>query len=506
MDHCLNDALYIRFRNLLQQRCGLFYPEQKRADLLHGLNLAIGVSGHQNLEELYQDIVDKGPAWDIVLAHLTIGETSFFRNRPQFEALRQHILPELFKQRASSHTMRIWSAGCASGEEPYSIAMLLTDMLPHDTSWTITILATDINPHFLSRAREALYGEWSFRDLDEQIKQRFFTSEQRRWRLNSDIRRMVHFSRLNLVEPCYPSIANGTFALDMILCRNVTIYFEESTTRQIIERFYRALVPGGWLIVGHAEPQSSIYHQFEAHNFPNAVVYRKPLNTPLFIVDPQFAEGKSKTVQTEKTKHQVEQAPISKIPAPQAPAVSVHLSDLTPEVKRNPQPPRPDLWLQVRALLQQGKKQAAEPMLHDLLAAQPDHSDAHLALARLSADSGDWELARTHAEQTIDLDPLRIEAHYLLAQVYEHLGQDDDALACYRRTVYLDRTFVMGILGMAHTWHRLGRFSEARRNYRNALKQLHRLSPSEMLLCADGSTAQEITSYINRQLQTVPEV
>jgi chemotaxis protein methyltransferase CheR len=282
IDSQLDDILYARFRDLLRERCGLDYPERKRADLAHGLRQTLAASKHPDLAALYEDAAAGGPGWEAIVAHLTVGETYFFRNAPQFEALRQHILPELIQRRQATRHLRIWSAGCATGEEPYSIAMTLTDLLPVDELWQASILATDINPLFLARARDGLYSNWSFRETPDAVRERFFTPEQNRWRLHPAIRQMVTFARLNLAEPCFPAILNGTYAQDIILCRNVTIYFDEATTRQLIERFHGALLPGGWLIVGHAEPQASAFPQLELHNFPQTVVYRKRLDAPVF--------------------------------------------------------------------------------------------------------------------------------------------------------------------------------------------------------------------------------
>ena len=177
MEPQLNDDLYMRFRDLLISRSGLFYPQHKRDDLEHGLSLALKATGLKTLAELFSDAVNNGPSWEVVLTHLTIGETNFFRNKPQFEALQHHIFPEIFERRAALRSIRIWSAGCATGEEPYSIAMLLQKMLPDIADWHISILATDINPDFLLRAREGLYGNWSFRDTNGDVTERSFTQK-----------------------------------------------------------------------------------------------------------------------------------------------------------------------------------------------------------------------------------------------------------------------------------------------------------------------------------------
>jgi chemotaxis protein methyltransferase CheR len=467
----LTDELYLRFRDLLRTRCGLFYPEQKRNDLAHGLQLVLNSSGHANMAALYADAIVGGSAWEAILAQLTIGETYFFRNRPQFEALRQHILPEITARRASIRSLRMWSAACATGEEPYSLAMTLQDLLAEREPWHTTILATDINPVFLARAREALYGEWSFRETTAALRARFFQQEGNRWRIVPAIRQMVSFARLNLVEPCYPSITTGTSALDLIICRNVTIYFDAATTQQIVERFFQALTPGGWLIVGHAEPQASIYRQFETHNFPDTVVYRKPLSAPLFVSIPQT------------------------LPTPVTPA---------------PQP-----WQAARSVLGLNEKpssttsQTILPKQECDSKGQPSRMDdkagakraAELDLARQCADRGQWAEAEAHYDQVIRRDPLCVEAHYLLAQIHEQQGRLDMALAAYRRTVYLDRSFVLGMIGLGNIWRQIGHAAKARRFYQNALQYLGQISLDAPIHGAEGGTAGALIALVSQYIQ-----
>ncbi len=562
----LTDGLYVLFRDLLLRRAGLFYPEHKRDDLVHGLTLAMKEGGYRNLSELYAETIKEETVWEAVLVHLTIGETSFFRNRPQFEAMRKQIFPDLFERRADLRTLRIWSAGCATGEEPYSIAMLLRDMKSDIDEWNISILGTDINPQFLLRAREGLYGNWSFRELSDDLKARFFQEEKNRWRLSADVRKMVVFNRLNLAEPVFPSITNGTSALDMILCRNVTIYFDEVTTRQIVGRFFHALSPGGWLIVGHAEPQASMYHQFEVHNFPNTVIYRKRIDAPLFALGlsllPTSDCGSKTTLEPARKKlpdddsskeivlapsrtsatsspTSTPSAPTS-VPSPastpSAPTsvLSSHPSSRVPSGKESTpsqqttrtassgttsatKPPLKEelclssssvvstdintLWMDVRVRLSRGDKTGAEQVLNDLLRVAPNHVEARAILGRIYADRGEWACAHYHCKAALESDPLHIDSRYILAQIYEHEEQFDEALVEYRRVVFLDRHHVPGILGMGNVWRQMGRMDDARRSYRNALKQLARLSPSARVPSSDGATASELVAYVTRQLQ-----
>ena len=221
---------YERFRDLVLERSGLYFSEDKRQALRRGLAEALEASTCAGLDEYYELLRSSPsthPEWDLVVSALTVGETYFFRNKGHFDALAKHILPEIIAQREhSSRRIRIWSAGCATGEEPYSVAIALRELIPNLESWNILILATDINRDALRKAREGLYGAWSFRGVERCIQDRYFRlNGKKQFAIADGIKRLVTFDYLNLVEDRYPSLANNTNGMDVILCRNVTIYF-----------------------------------------------------------------------------------------------------------------------------------------------------------------------------------------------------------------------------------------------------------------------------------------
>lgn len=515
----LSDNLYLLFRELLRSRSGLDYPEQKRDDLEHGLTLAMHACGLPDLDKLYTKALSNEKVWETILNQLTIGETSFFRNRPQFEALQKAVIPELLERRANTRNLRIWSAGCATGEEPYSLAILLRETIPNIAEWHISILATDINTVFLERARQGIYSSWSFRDNPEDFRMRYFTQEKNRWIINPEIRSMVAFNRLNLVEPVYPSLATGTSALDMIVCRNVTIYFDERTTCQVVQRFYHALAPGGWLIVGHSEPQTHVYRQFEVFNFPNAIFYRKPLDTPLFSSPDEIL----RLITTDcLSSSQRSRGPVA---GPSGAFPSAAKEHLLPATRPHPMrpgselvsghrdsslsPPIPsssELWSAITASLKQGNSTRAEELLNTLLEVHPDHVEALTTLGTLYADRGEWACAQSYCERAIHSNPLHIKAHYILAQIHEHQRQYEAALSEYRRVVFLDPQHVMGMLGMANVWRQLGRLDNARRRYRNVLKLLTTYAPHTIVPESGGATAGELAAFAARQTQLLKEV
>src|SRR3990170_706501 len=276
----LPDSLLSRLSDFLESQVGLHFPRERWRDLERGIAAASRESGYSEAEVFIHWLLSAPltrTQIEGLASHLTVGETYFFREKRSLDILEQQILPELLRARAQTEKhLRIWSAGCCTGEEPYSIAMLLDRLIPDFEKWNLTILATDINPHFLRKAARGVYGAWSFRDTPGWIKDRYFNRRQDgRFEIQPRIRRMVTFSYLNLAEDAYPSLVNGTNAMDVILCRNVLMYFAQQRARKVVDKLQRSLVDGGWLITSPAETSTVLFSAFTAVEFPGAFLYRK---------------------------------------------------------------------------------------------------------------------------------------------------------------------------------------------------------------------------------------
>jgi chemotaxis protein methyltransferase CheR len=214
---------------------------------------------------------------DALVPGITIGETSFFRHREHFDALRDVVLPDLADRNNPIRQLRIWCAGCADGAEPYSLSILLQrEWAERLTGWNISILGTDIGKPCLQAAREARFEEWSLRATPESMRQACFEQDGKQWSLSPRYRAGVSFQLHNLVDDPYPP--PGSFgAFDLIVCRNVMIYFAPDLMRQILERFHRCLTPGGWLLVGPSEPNMTHFGAFRAVNAPGVTLYQRPV-------------------------------------------------------------------------------------------------------------------------------------------------------------------------------------------------------------------------------------
>lgn len=300
MTESISNISLSRLSELISSHMGLHFPTDRWPDIQRGIRSAAREFGFNDAESciqwLFSSPLNRNQI-EILASHITVGETYFFREKQLFDILGEHILPELIHlRRKPDRLLRIWSAGCATGEEPYSIAILLSNMIPDIKDWNVTILATDINPRFLEKASTGLYKEWSFRKTPSELKEKYFTkAKENCFKIHPQIMKMVRFSYLNLAEDTYPSLLNDTNAMDLIFCKNVLMYFNPEHQKKVIRKLYQALVDGGWLAVGPSETSQILFSKFVNVNFPEAILYRKDLHKkvqyqvrPAQVFEPAF--------------------------------------------------------------------------------------------------------------------------------------------------------------------------------------------------------------------------
>jgi chemotaxis protein methyltransferase CheR len=274
----MTDEEFTLLRDLIYNYSGLFFTEDNRFLLERRLAPRLG---HHQLATFYEyyyylryDINREQELSDI-MDLLTTNETYFFRESFQLKAFSEEIIPEICaaKSAQGDRTLRIWSAGCSTGEEPYTIAMLLIER-PELTGWKIEIVGTDISQRVLHHARKGVYGNSSFRVTEPKYKTRYFQEHDGGYRVIDRIRDLVTFSRLNLFDQNRYLFLGK---MDIIFCRNVIIYFDQPAKKRVMEHFYGTLNPGGFLLLGHSESLMNITTAFRLRHFKNDMVYEKPL-------------------------------------------------------------------------------------------------------------------------------------------------------------------------------------------------------------------------------------
>ncbi len=527
---------YLRFRDLVLKRSGLHFSEKKKVDLEAGILKALGasslVSGNDgyDLDKYYDLLSNKNnPAGQAEMQRLvnilTIGETHFFRNQPQFNALANDVLPALIKhKRAAANAvgpgiqpqLRIWSSGCSTGEEPYSLAILLKELLPDIDNWQILILATDINQVSLERARQAAYSDWSFREpRAKTMRPRYFTWDPKikRYRLQNDIKQMVDFASLNLIEDNYPAIYNNTVSMDLVLCRNVTIYFTETITRQVIKQLYDALVEGGWLVVGHSEPSLVVYRAFRTVTFPNALLYQKtsqptpwPDNWASLTRNKKPEEQKQTSVQEALTRPLASLSSLVKDGEIITDSGDVSSHPVSPPTSAGspllrhiiPSPPDVDHYEIAQKLLNHGHTTEAIDALHRKLATDPDFAPAHSLLGKTYADLGLWAEAERWCRSALELDKLLAEPYHILSLVYQQTDKFDAAINMLKKIVYLERDAPLSHFNLATLYKETGHLKRAKRAYQNVAKLLEKRPPADVIPNSGGVTAKRLLETTQR--------
>lgn len=479
------DSLASPLSELVAARTGLYFPPERWGDLERGIAAAAPDFNFPDGESCARWLLSDPPAGntnarrmnarnvdEVLASRLSIGETYFFRERHSLEIIGEQVLPQLLQARCHERRLRIWSAGCSTGEEAYTIAILLDRLIPDLETWNITILATDFNPEFLRKAAQGVYGEWSFRDVPGWLREKYFTRKKDgRFEILPRIRKRVTFSYLNFADDVYPSLSNNTGAMDIIFCRNVLMYFTAQRAKQVAGNFHRALVEGGWLVVSPAETSNTLFTPFAPVEFPGAVLYRKTADVgsqPLVVgypVLPLFEAAEA-------------------------------MPSMTPVALAEPAP----------AIL-------PEPPDEKTADANPAAARVHQAgdrrlpsrMARDCANRGRLDEALEWCEQALAADKLNPAHHYLLATILQEQGQHDAAIQSLMRALYLDPDFVLAHFALGNLHQSQGRYRQARRHFENVLLLLRLHPPDETLPEADGLTAGRLAEISTALLESLPQ-
>ncbi|MEW6492071.1 MAG: protein-glutamate O-methyltransferase CheR [Cyanobacteriota bacterium] len=278
----LNESLIQAFIRLISKHTGLEIRERDKNALSEKISLRMKALKLKLPENYYQllnlSTQESYQEWKSLITLLTNIESYFFRDQEQFSLLRTHILPELIKRKQTDKILRICSAGCSSGEEPYSLAILLKELLPDLEQWNVMIFGIDINQEAIQKAKTGIYRPWSFRRVDGEIVQRYFQVVNNEYHLSSSIKQMVKFQTVNLAKDLFPQPNTELRELDLIICRNVFIYFESSAIANVLNKFHDSLHPLGYLVTGHSELYGQNLSQFQTKVFPESVVYQRIAN------------------------------------------------------------------------------------------------------------------------------------------------------------------------------------------------------------------------------------
>jgi chemotaxis protein methyltransferase CheR len=272
LSHGLSEHELNEIRMLIEERTGIWFDESRERFFSTRVKEHLRAKGLDRGTDLLRAIRKSNVDYEALLEGLLTQETSFFRYPSVYHAFEKRVLPELLVKKfwKNPRTLRIWSAGCSTGEEPYSIAITIADSVSFSDSWNVEILATDVGRHALKLAERGVYSGRSLGSVSPEQLSRHFTKGSDGYQVKPRLRKLVTFTQMNLASAVYVG------RMDMIFCMNVLIYFSEERRRTLVQRFYDTLEPGGYLFLGHSESISKMPVKFQAIVLNDCILYRKP--------------------------------------------------------------------------------------------------------------------------------------------------------------------------------------------------------------------------------------
>lgn len=509
------DPSYATLKDVVVRATGLAYYEDKDDLFRERLQRRLVANGIDNFAD-YLRLITGARAdraeFEGLVADLTIGETCFFRDPAQLAVLRNHVLPECLDNNACGKILKIWSAGCSTGAEPYSIAILLAEMLGAGAdNWQVRIVGTDINLAYLEHARQGLFGDWAVRNVPEGLRHQYFSRSGRFWRVRDCFRRHVSFVPHNLSQDTFPPVAAGITEFDVVLCRNVMIYFSDETNRRLVDSFEQSIRPGGWLLLGPAEASFYLNERFAPTSIDGAHVHRKQTH-------PEAPERATTQERGEPVSgHASRQAPARRRSA----RSSVRAGQISQRSEQSPlararthaEPLERPGWLERPEDGLDGQPEAPPPFAANPVAAaaaeHPRNAKVCPAVAEPSpledimalANRGAWSLVAERCRGRLHAAPFDTGAYYYLAIGLQGMGAIAEAEDALRRAIYLDRDLALAHyqLGVHHA--QAGDPVGSERFFRNTERILERLDDASIVSFCGQVRALDLRRIVTLQLE-----
>ncbi|MBI5249377.1 MAG: chemotaxis protein CheR [Desulfomonile tiedjei] len=502
MSDLIPEVLLSKLSEIVLSNMGLHFPKEKWQDLRRAVDKAasaLGFGTPLTCAEWLLEVPENESRIEALTKYLTIGETHFFRDGKLFQALEEQLIPEFASSyRASNRTLRIWSAGCATGEEPYSIAITVSRLLADLIGWNINILATDINKEFLRRAGDGVYGEWSFRSVPEGIRESYFETHKDEARILPGIKNMVRFAHHNLVKDAYPLVWHDNEPMDIIFCRNVIMYFTPERQEEIVNKLCHCLGDGGLLVVSPAEASSVTNPHLVPVNYPGVILFRKDRSAsemPVF-------------------KPELFCQPLVPLPAP-APALAPdHWAETFPDpvfdFLESDLEPEPELvevmdveqeltpYVEGLRLYEQGLyDEAVKQLLIEVSSNGFRHSGtATSLLTRAYANQGKLDEALAWSEKAVAADKLNAEYHHLHAAILQEMEKNQEAVVSLNRAVFLNPNLVAAHFALGNLLLGMGNRKQSDRHFKTALNILANYHEEDAVPFTEGMSAGRLTEII----------
>lgn len=518
----MTQAIWEQLRKLIADRIGFTVRQQdikyfklkiedrirqlKLANLIEYYNL-LKNSTQKNKSSLFKQTLAQ-KEWIILANIITNGESFFFRGRGQFDLIANTILPKIIaekiraKKQGESNflSLKIWSAGCSTGEEVYSLAMVINELIADPAQWNIAIIGTDINQDFLESARKGIYKQWSFRLTDSLFKSKYFIKEKDYWQIKPHLKTMVNFYQDNLMD--VNKVSHHNYSIDFVLCRNVFIYFDLDSIAKAVQKITNTLRSGAYFMSGHAELQGIKLKDFQPISFPESVVYQylpqlesvtlsvedfdlvNNYASPNNIVKPQLLIQKSNDL-------------ILKVP-------DTETSNLKPTEKEktttDKQPNYSIVIDRMHILLDKGDYDAIIKQGKDFIENNCYGKELFYLIAQAYANKGNLEKAKQNCDRALEIDYTYIAPLFLLSQIAEAEDNYSKVKELLKKIIYLEPLSIAAYLDLADIYSKDNEVSRSKKMYRTAYDILNQ-SPQQQYIEYQGKKRVcDLIAYVKHKL------
>jgi chemotaxis protein methyltransferase CheR len=474
-----------QFRTLVNNRCGLYFKDYDLRDLENAISQrieALKIDSPAAYYNLLSFSERKEDEFRELLNILTVNHTYFFRNEPQFKVLKEKILPEIisgklkgsFFSKADAQekpVLRIWSAGCSTGEEPYSIAMIMRELIPDIENWDIQIIASDASENALAKARKGVYSSNSVAHVSQDYLKKHFSQEvrgrEKRYVISEDIKRMISFAFFNLMDEDYPR------GFDIVFCRNVVMYFELETIVKVMNKIRSSLFDQGYLFIGYAETLQFMPDKFKMVADEEAIYYLKA-EAAEHVLAQEFAFQQELDLE-----RVLKEISLKEVHAELA------AEDRAAETPKNIE----NIMAEAVKLSRLKEYSRALELLEQVRSFNKNVLDPYYLSAEIFINYGKSKEARKILNQALAIDPLFAPAHYLLGCMYLEESALEEAKVSLKRSLFIDKDFLLAHFYIAQAYRNEGRINDAIREYRNTLKVLSKRLPEDIIPFSGGFNA-----------------
>ncbi len=473
---------------IIEKELGLYYPESRFSDLERGLvRCSRMLYNDDNPQRVIEDITAdsniRQEVTESLTISLTINETYFFREKPAISFFIKRILPILSTKKGP---VTIWSAGCSSGEEPYTIAILIKEHLP-DLAESIKIIATDISHKAIKKAHEGLYSDWSFRETPLELRERYFTKKKSGWKISQDIVKMVSFGYLNLARDKYPDVPGG---LDAIFCRNVLMYFSPNVIHRVSSMLYSSLCENGFLLTSQVELNDDYFSVFEKIPFEGGFFYSKVAPGGIPLPKHSKADRFSNVIKSEDQKKE-------KSLKAKNEAIKSTVSKKREKSEVKKESAVKSVGTEPEELYSFGEYERCIELCTERLKSNKMNPKYLYLLAKCHANTGEYTKAAESIDKIIESGTYSEDIYYLYATVLMEQNDISGAIGALKRGIYINPGHLFSHLLLGNISKREGNRESAERHYNNVLNILQRMNENDTVPDSGGLTRARLFDMVD---------